>query len=70
MEAQIVLKKAKRLLNEQGLTYQEVGEKMGYPKESACQSVSQFLNGTNPSVAMILRFAEAIGVEAKDLFED
>ena len=67
MNIKTVLKKAKRLVKKSGLTYQEVGERMGYPKKSARQSVSQFLNGGNPSVAMIMRFAEAIGVKPREL---
>ena len=67
MNARTVLQKAKQLAQESGLTHQQIGEKMGYPPESARQSTWQFLNGTNPSVAMIVRFAKAIGVNVKEL---
>ena len=67
MNTQTILIKAKQLAKESNLTYQQIGEKMGYPPESARKSVSQFLNGKNPSVAMLLRFAAAIGVEPKEL---
>lgn len=67
MNAQTVLEKAKRLAKKSGLTYQQIGERMGYPPKSARQSVSQFLNSTSPTVEMLLRFAKAMGVKAKDL---
>ena len=67
MNTQSVLRKAKQLAKESGLTYQQIGEKMGYPPKSARQSVSQFLHGSNPSVKILKRFAKAIGVEVKDL---
>ncbi len=70
MKATTILQKARLAAVESGLTYQQIGGKMGYPEKSARQSISQFLNGRNPSAAMILRFAEAIGVDAKDLLED
>ena len=61
------MKKAKQLAKDSGLSYQAIGERMGYPPESARQSVSNFLNGRNPTLAKLLRFAEAMGVEARDL---
>jgi transcriptional regulator with XRE-family HTH domain len=67
MNVQRVLQKARQLAKESGLTYQQIGELMGYPPESARQSVGQFLNGSNPSVAMLLRFAKAIGAKPRDL---
>lgn len=67
MNTQEIIIRARRLAKESGLSYKKIGLKMGYPPESARQSVSQFLNGTNPSVAMLLRFADAIGVDPKEL---
>lgn len=67
MNAQTVLEKAKRLAKKKGMTYQEVGERMGYPPKSARQSVSQFLNSTSPTVEMLIRYAKAMGVNARDL---
>lgn len=62
-----ILENAKRLARDSGLTYQEIGERMGYPKESARQSAWQFLHGANPSAAKIRRFAKAMGVETSEL---
>ncbi len=67
MNAQAVLEKAKQLAKKKDLTYQQIGERMGYPPESARQSVGQFLNSTNPTLEMLLRFAKAIGVKPRDL---
>ena len=62
-----VLEKAKRAVSESGLTHEEIGLRMGYSKESARQSVWQFLHGTNPSLAMMCKLAKALGVELGDL---
>jgi len=62
-----ILKKAKLLAVKSGKTYHEIGILMGYPQESARQSVWQFLRGTNPSVAMVKRFATAIGAKTTEL---
>ena len=70
MDQQIILQRAKRLAKESGLTYQQIGAKMGYPPESARQSVSQFLNSTNPGLAMSLRFCDAMDIDLEDLLED
>jgi len=67
MNAQDVLQKAKKLAKKKGLTYQTIGERMGYPEKSARKSVSQFLNGTDPSLGMLIRYAKAIGVKPRDL---
>jgi transcriptional regulator with XRE-family HTH domain len=67
MNAQTILQKAKRLAKKKGLAHQQIGERMGYPKKSARQSVGQFLNSTNPTLEMLLRFAKAIGVKPRDL---
>lgn len=62
-----MLRKAKKIAKKRHLTYQKIGEAMGYPPDSARQSVNQFLNGSNPTVRMMLKFAEAIGVDPRDL---
>ena len=40
---------------------------MGYPEQSAQQSVSQFLQGTSPTLAVVVRFAEAMDVSLESL---
>lgn len=67
MDTKTVTDKARRLLKESGLTYKEVGIRMGFPPESAKQNVYCFLQGPNPSFAMVKKFAEALGVEIGEL---
>jgi transcriptional regulator with XRE-family HTH domain len=67
MNARMVLRRAKKLAKDKGLTHQVIGERMRYPKKSARKSVSQFLNSTNPSLGMLIRYAKAIGVKPRDL---
>lgn len=51
-----------------GLSLDELGLKMGYPKESARKSAWQFLNKTSdPRLSMLRKFAEAIGCSVKSL---
>jgi len=62
-----LLVKAKQAAVDSGLTYVEIGQRMGHPPESARQSVEQFFRGKNPSLAMLIRFAAAVGVDPRDL---
>ena len=62
--------KIRAIVTKSGLTQQEVGLRMGYPPESARQSISQFLKGTNPTIDVLVRFADAMGIDMKDLLED
>lgn len=61
------MKKAKKLAQKSGLSYRQLGVRMGYPSESARQSVWQFLHGTNPTIAKLQRFAKALGVNVGEL---
>ena len=60
-------KKAKRLLAESGLTYSEVGKRMGFHPDSARQMVYRFLNGRNPSASMASKFAKALGKSVEEV---
>jgi len=62
-----VIPKVRKIVEKSGLTYQEIGVRMLYPKSSARQSVSQFLKGKNPTVAMLQRFAKAMKIDVKEL---
>lgn len=66
-ETQDTMAKLRAAVAESGLTYQVIGERMGYQKSSARQSVSQALKGQRLTVVMLMKFAEALGVEAGDL---
>ena len=52
-----------------GMTQQQLGEKMGYPAESARKSVSQFLKSGDPQIGMLRRFAKALGVSVATLLK-
>ena len=62
-----ILAKARRAVARSGLTLQQLGVRMGYPPESARQTVSRFLHSRNPTVAMMRKLAKALGVELGEL---
>jgi len=50
------------------LTYDQLGEKMGYPKATARKSAWQFVQTTNdPRMSMLRKFATAVGTTVKSL---
>jgi len=55
------------LMRESELTYQEVGERMGYHRDSARQIVYRFVHGRNPSAAAVAKFAKALGLTVEDV---
>lgn len=59
--------KVRTIATKSGLTQQEVGLRMGYPPESARQSVWQFLKSENPTIDVLKRFADAMGVTVEEL---
>jgi transcriptional regulator with XRE-family HTH domain len=59
----------RKALEASGMTQQELGERMGYPVESARKSVSQFLRSHDPRVGMVRRFAEALRVPLSRLLK-
>jgi|GEM_PF-2979041 len=69
MNAQTILQKARLAAVKSGLTYEQIGMKMSHPKESARQSAWQFFQSKNPSVAMLIRFCEAMDIDIRDLFD-
>jgi hypothetical protein len=53
------------------LSLDELGIKMGYPKDSARKSAWQFIQKTNdPRVSMLRKFASAVGVRLSLLFKE
>jgi transcriptional regulator with XRE-family HTH domain len=52
-----------------GLTYAEIGERMGYAESSARQAVSQFLRSGDPQISMLRRFADAMGISLRTLLD-
>jgi hypothetical protein len=50
------------------LSLDELGTKMGYPKDSARKSAWQFIHKTNdPRLSMLRKFAAAVGTTVKSL---
>ena len=50
------------------LSLDELGLKMGYPKDSARKSAWQFIHKTNdPRLSMLRKFAGAVGTSLKNL---
>ena len=63
-----IMKKAQQLFDSSGKTLEELGLAMGYGEGIARRSAWQFLNKTSdPRLSMLCRFADAMGVELKDL---
>lgn len=53
-----------------GLTLDQLGERMGYPTESARKSAWQFIHKTNdPRLSMLRRFCEAVEVSLPTLLK-
>jgi transcriptional regulator with XRE-family HTH domain len=68
LSTEAIMKKARAAFERSGLSLDEVGRKMGAEDKTARQSVWQFLNKTaDPRLSMLIRFAEAVGIEVKDL---
>ncbi|MBD3672756.1 MAG: helix-turn-helix transcriptional regulator [Planctomycetaceae bacterium] len=65
-----VMEGVRQRVKQSGMTYQEIGEKMGYSQSSARQAVSQFLRSGDPQISMLRRFAEAMEVSLQTLLKD
>ena len=62
------MERARERFDKSGLSLDELGERMGYPKQSARKSAWQFLYKTNdPRLSMLRRYAQAMGVSVSRL---
>lgn len=62
------MENARKHFVKSGMSYDELGQKMGYPRASARKSAWQFLQGTNdPRLSMLRKFAKAVGCSVKSL---
>ena len=60
----------RKLFAESKMSLDQLGQKMGYEGDVSRKAVWQFLNKTaDPRVSMIRRFAKAVGVSVRDLFD-
>lgn len=62
--------KVRERIEKSGLTYHELGLKMGYPPRTARQSVWQFLKSGDPRIGMLRRFARAMEISVEELVEE
>jgi transcriptional regulator with XRE-family HTH domain len=70
-ETDPVMAVARARFEKSKLSLDELGLKMGYPKESARKSAWQFLNKTSdPRLSMLRKFAQAVGVKLSTLVKD
>lgn len=65
-----VMQAVRERVKRAGMTYQEIGEKMGYSPSSARQAVSQFLRSGDPQIGMLRRFAGAMGISLRTLIDE
>jgi hypothetical protein len=67
-EVDPAMKNVRTRFEKSKLSLDEVGVRMGYPKDSARKSAWQFIHKTNdPRLSMLRKFAEAVGVSVKSL---
>ena len=66
-----VMLRVRELFAESGLTFDELGEKMGYSGPTARKSAWQFVSRTNdPRASMLRKFAQAVSVSVAELFAE
>ena len=66
-----VIVRARALFARSNLSLEEVGRRMGYGEDTARKATWQLLNKTNnPRVETLRRFADALGVPLRDLFDE
>jgi transcriptional regulator with XRE-family HTH domain len=66
----IIRDKLRQVAKESGMTQEEIGVRMGFPKASARQVVSRLLNPEieyDPRLSTLLLLANALGKSLKDL---
>jgi transcriptional regulator with XRE-family HTH domain len=63
-----VMLRVREVFEQSGLSLEELGNRMGYPAETARKSAWQFVRRTNdPRFSMVRKFAEAVGVSLSEL---
>ena len=70
MNTRNVMRNIRALVKQTNFTHREIGIKMGYPPASARQSVAQFLKTENPTLAVVVRFADAMKVSLEVLMQE
>jgi hypothetical protein len=62
-----VMKRVQDLIEGSGKTLEQLGVEMGYPQDTARQSVWQFMKTKDPRLSMLRRFAAVMGVTLEEL---
>lgn len=65
-----VMDSVRERIEQSGMTYQQIGERMGYSPSSARQAVSQFLKSGDPQISMLRKFAEAMEISLRKLLQE
>lgn len=65
-----VMEAVRKRVEKAGLSYQVIGEGMGFSRSSARQAVSQFLRSGDPRISSLRRFAKAMGISLQTLLKD
>jgi len=62
------MERARRIFEKSGLSFEELGQRMGYSGATARKSAWQFLRKTtDPRLSMMIRFVEALNISLVDL---
>ena len=57
-------------MEQQGITLQELGVRMGFGESQARQAAYQFLKGKDPRISSLRRFARAAGIPVEELIAE
>jgi len=69
-KTEATMERARLLFKRSGLSFGDLGRRMGYTGDPARKSAWQFLTKTtDPRLSMLERFAEAINVSLTDLLK-
>jgi hypothetical protein len=61
------MRKVRKLIADSGKSQHEIGLAMGYPAETARQSIFQFAKSADPRIGTLRKFAKAMGLKLEDL---
>ena len=65
-----VMKAVRDARKRRGLSFEQLGRRMGYASDTARKSAWQFVTKTNdPRLSMLRRFAEAVDIPLSELLE-
>jgi transcriptional regulator with XRE-family HTH domain len=63
-----LMKRIRSLFKASGMSFEQLGQAMGYSGPTARKSAWQFVDGTNdPRLSMLRKFAKAVGLTLEEL---